>query len=114
MLLDLVKGELDCPRYVVFLPPPGPRTVYQKLKAGASRAVSPRDWFKDRVLMFVVCPCCWTAVDCGPGHQGYELKVRKDRSPGLASLCAAPADVVSRRGCRCRGRRSSSTRRPLR
>jgi hypothetical protein len=75
MMLELIKGELVCPRFVIFMPPPAPHTMFQKIKSGVKRFVHPRDWFKDKVLLFVVCPCCWRAVDCGPAHSGYKLKV---------------------------------------
>jgi hypothetical protein len=71
-----MKGEHDCPRYVIFCPPPPPTWV-----SGIKRALRPSGWLKNEVLLFVVCPCCCTAVSCGPEGKGYSLKVGNE-APG--------------------------------
>jgi hypothetical protein len=70
MLGSLLQGEHDCPRWLVVVPKPPPKTAAKR----ALELLHPKSWLLNRsVVLHFVCPVTMRAVGAG-----FELQLPKD------------------------------------
>ena len=69
MVAAVLKGEHDCPRWMLVVPVQPPEGAMQR----AAEWFKPAHWLKNKVLIIFVCPVTMTAVG-----EGFEVELTKD------------------------------------
>jgi len=68
MLGEMLKGEHDCPRWLVVVPKPPPKST----AARVLESLKPKTWLNQTVLLHFVCPISMCAVG-----EGFELQLQR-------------------------------------